>query len=155
MARKKRVPLKLVGVAELNALFDRLGKLPLGSAPKAARRGARVLADAIKAKAPVDTGMLRRGIYTMPEKRSRKGKRVFQVTYRSDMNDWFVKHYGPKLEKRAYYPASMEYGYRTRGGGYIPGYYFMRKTAEQKKAEIEQVIISVVAAEMDKMLSKR
>ena len=81
-----------------------------------------------KAKRGVVAGALRAGIVPSPaaEKTATPGKTVYDVWMDPGMNDTFVKAAGGK---RYYYPASQEYGFRTRSGGRKAGLYFMRNSA--------------------------
>ena len=53
--------------------------------------------------------------------------------------------------KRYYYPASMEYGFITRDGGYVPGYHYLRDALVDNKAEIERVTVDELAKRIDKL----
>jgi len=134
---------------ELEKAVIRLGRLPQTCVTKAARKGALVALKAAKTLAPEDEGNLKKGLILKPEKTKIKGKKVYQVTFNPAMNDIFVKV--SKEGKRAYYPASQEYGYFTRNGRYIPGFHYLKKSLENNKAKIEQEVVSVLAKEIDKL----
>lgn len=140
---------EIVGMKELERTIRELGKLPQRCVTKAARNGAKIAEKDAKANAPVDTGNLKRGIVLKPEKSRVKGKKVFQVTFNRAMNDMFVKI--SKDGKRAYYPASQEYGFFARNGRYIPGYRFLRKSIDKNENAIEDAIVNVLAKEIDKL----
>lgn len=76
------------------------------------------------ARAGVVPGALRRGIVPSPvaEKSASPYKTVYEVYWDEKMNGTFVKV--AKSGKRYYYPASQEYGFRTKRG-LVPGKYFM------------------------------
>ena len=139
---------EIEGVDELKELLDEIGKLPQKCVTKASRRGAMILLRAIKAKAPVETGQLKSGIIITGEKR-RKGNKIYQIVFSEHLNDVFVKY--SKDGKRAYYPASQEYGFITRDGGYIPGYRFMRDTADRVNGQVKSTILEVLTSELDKL----
>jgi HK97 gp10 family phage protein len=145
MARKAHVEIR--GLDELRKSIKELGKAP-GVTP-AARKGMTIAYRSARAKAPEDTGDLKKGIILKKE-RSRRGKAVFQVTMDSSMNDVFVKI--SKDGKRSYYPAAQEYGYITRDGGYMPGAYFMRDALQQNQSKIEKTIIDSMWKSIDKAL---
>jgi hypothetical protein len=126
-----------------------MGKLPQRCVTKAARKGSNELLKAVKAAAPVESGDLKSGIILKPEKSKSRGKKVFQVVFSTNMNDVFVKY--SKEGKRSYYPASMEYGYISRAGNYIPGYRFMRDTADTYDGQVKSTIMSVLLDELDKL----
>ena len=70
-----------------------------------------------------------------------EGKTVYDVYFDEKMNDTFVKYSGGK---RYYYPASQEYGFRTRGGGRKGGLYFMRNTAVSYYGALEARVAQAV-----------
>lgn len=138
----------LEGFKELEDYLRDMGKLPQKCVTKAANLGARKLLRATRAAAPVDTGELKRGLIFKAEK-SKRGKKVYQIVFSSNMNDVFVKY--SKDGKRAYYPASQEYGFIARDGGYVPGYGFMRKTADTLGGSVKSTMLEVLSKEIDKL----
>lgn len=136
------------GFKELENYLRDMGKLPQRCVTKAANLGARKLLRATRAAAPVDTGELKRGLILKAEK-SKRGKKVYQIVFSSNMNDVFVKY--SKDGKRAYYPASQEYGFISRDGGFVPGYGFMRSTADTLGGSVKSTILEVLAKEIDKL----
>ena len=137
------------GLDDLIKTINELGQLPQRCVTPAARKGGQTLLRAVRAAAPVETGDLRRGIVLKPEKSRRRGKKVYQVVFDANMNDVFAKV--SKSGKRAYYPSSMEYGYVTRNGGYIPGYRFMRDTSNSMENAVKDVMIDVLSKQIDKL----
>lgn len=106
----------------------------LGTVVRASAAG---LASITRTQAPIYTGRpkrgvvagaLRAGIVPSPgeERSATEGKVVYDVWMDPAMNDTFVRYANGK---RYYYPASQEYGFRTRSGGRKAGLYFMRNTA--------------------------
>ncbi len=145
----KRVKFEIEGMKELERTIRELGKLPQKCVTKAAKKGAQIALKAAKQKAPFLTGALEEGIILKGEKTRRKGKKVYQVTMNPAMNDVFVKT--TKDGKRYYYPASMEYGFMTRDGGYVPGYHYLRDSLVDNKERIEKTVVDVLAKEIDKL----
>ena len=131
-----------------------LGKLPQKCVTKAARKAGNVVMKAVKRTAPVDTGDLKRGLKFKAEKSRKKGKKVYQITFSADMNDIFQKK-NAEGKITGYYPVSMEYGYFAKNGRYIPGYRFMRKSAENKESDVNGVTITVLSDELDKEWAKK
>jgi len=144
-----RVDFKIEGMKELERTIRELGKLPQKCVTPAAKKGARIALKAAKAKAPFLTGALEEGIILKGEKTRRKGKKVYQVTMNPAMNDIFVKT--TKDGKRYYYPASMEYGFITRDGGYSPGFHYLRDALVDNKAAIERTVVDELAKQIDKL----
>lgn len=141
--------IEIEGLNELLRTLGQLERMPQKCVNKAVNRGAAVVHKQIKRNAPVDTGELKRGIIRKPEKRRKLGKRIVQIVFSAHMNDVFVKT--SKEGKRAYYPASIEYGFRTKGGGYVPGEYFMRSSADEVKQVAMKKMVDVLAEEIDKL----
>lgn len=144
-----KVKFKIEGMEELEKTIRKLGKLPQKCVTKAAKKGAQIALKAAKQKAPFLTGALEEGIILKGEKTRRKGKKVYQVTMNPAMNDVFVKT--TKDGKRYYYPASQEYGFITKNGGYVPGYHFLRDSLVDNKERIEKTVVDVLAKEIDKL----
>lgn len=146
------ITFKLEGVKELEAAFRRLGNVPQSVLTKAVKKGATILLKSAKAKAPEDTGTLKKGLYLKAEKSKVKGKKVYQVTFNPAYNSYFVKI--SKAGKRAYYPASQEYGFKARNGRYIPGYSYLRKSMQENESRVAAKIIDELKKEVDKLLGK-
>ena len=133
---------------------------------KASSKAAQTIKRSVKAGAPVRTGALKRNIVIRAEKAKRKGKKVRQVTIKggAEANEIFQKPIkvpgalGGK-NKKAYYPASQEYGFLARapGGGtqYIPGKYFMREGADAVSAQTESAMIDTVMKELEKIWTEQ
>lgn len=144
-----KVKFKIEGMEELEKTIRKLGKLPQKCVTPAAKKGAMIALKAAKANAPFLTGALEEGIVLKGEKTRRKGKKVYQVTMNPAMNDVFVKT--TKDGKRYYYPASMEYGFITRDGGYSPGFHYLRDALVDNKTAIERTVVDELAKQIDKL----
>ena len=144
-----KVKFKIEGMEELEKTIRKLGKLPQKCVTKAAKKGAQIALKAAKQKAPFLTGALEEGIILKAEKTKKKGKKVYQVTMNPAMNDVFVKT--TKDGKRYYYPASQEYGFITKNGGYVPGFHYLRDSLVDNKERIEKTVVDVLAKEIDKL----
>jgi HK97 gp10 family phage protein len=155
---------KIDGMDDLQKSLKKLGALPQKCVSSAARKGAKIWLNAVKARAPVDTGELKSGIILKSEKRSKKGKKVFDVEMDPAKNDVFVKmHRAGKgssavrnkktklgSETRSYYPASQEFGYFLRNGEYMPGLHFMKSGAEETATAAETVIVGELTKNIEK-----
>lgn len=144
-----KVKYEIEGMKELERTIRKLGQLPQKCVTKAAKKGAQIALKAAKQKAPFLTGALEEGIILKGEKTRRKGKKVYQVTMNPAMNDIFVKT--TKDGKRYYYPASMEYGFITRDGGYSPGFHYLRDALVDNKTAIERTVVDELAKQIDKL----
>ena len=147
MANKFRVDVHMDDLLEARRTFDAMGQLPAKIVTAAAGRGATVVKRAVKnsAEIPVLTGTMRKAVRRLRAERSKvKGKKVYPVGFDPAMNSVFQKpirnpgEAGGQNDK-AYYPASMEYGFLTRskGGGisYFPGFHFMAEAGESVRGE--------------------
>lgn len=161
---------KILGMKELEKTIKEIEKLPQKCVTKAAKSGARIVLREAKANAPFLTGALKKGIILYGERVRLTGKKVYQVVFDRNMNDIFAKTHKlgvfnsrvRNLTKRArklklgdyvrsYYPASMEYGYFSRDGNFIPGYHFLRNAIDKNSRQIETKIVGVLSKEIDKL----
>jgi hypothetical protein len=112
--------IKVEGLQELQAQFNKLGKMPKKYLTKAGREGiADDLRDA-KASAPVGkTGVLKKSIKKKMETPNKRNKGVYRLSFDTNSTPIFAKPttgiYGGKTPN-AYYPASVEYGYKGKNG---------------------------------------
>lgn len=161
---RKPIVFELDGFGGFVSVLGSMEDVPKKCVSRAAGKGATVVRRAIRGKAPVATGDLKRGIYRKGERSRLKGKKVYQLAFNPAMNDVFqkpIKNPGVAGGKsdHAYYPASMEYGFLTRskGGGYsyVPGYHFMQQAAEDSAAETKSTMIKSLNEQIDKEWSKK
>lgn len=146
-----KVKLKLEGdIRQLEKDIKKLGKLPQTVATKAAKAGANIAFKHAKTHVPEDEGNMKRGLTLRAEKRTKMGKKVYFVAYKKSMNDIFVKPYADG-SKRAYYPASQEYGF-TVMGHYTPGYNTLRNSIDKNKAAIEKEVVNAGRKAVEKLL---
>lgn len=145
--------MKIVGMKELERAFKKLGKVPQTVATKAARAGGSIALKSARNNAPEDTGELKRGIVLKRERTRIKGKAVYDVMMDPAKNPVFVKE--SKDGKRAYYPASQEYGFLTVDGGYVPGYRYLRRSIDDNKTSIEKKVLETAGKAVDKALKGR
>jgi hypothetical protein len=144
------VATKIEGMAELETYMRDMGRLPQKCVSKAARQGATIAKKAAIKGGWIDqSGEMRKGILLKGEKSKVKGRKVYQVSIDAAQNDIFVKM--TKSGKRYYYPASQEYGFKTKNGGYTPGFHFMRDALVENKNSVEQKIVDVLSKEIDKL----
>ena len=141
---------KIEGMEEAIKMIKDVGELPQKCVTKAAKKGIQIAKKDAKGGGWVDeTGYLRKSIKEKAEKSKIKGKKVYDLWPDPSMNDVFVKI--SKKGKRAYYPASIEYGFKTKSGGYVPGFKFLHNSLTDNKSEIENTIVSVLSDEIDKL----
>ncbi|MBO9598634.1 MAG: HK97 gp10 family phage protein [Cohnella sp.] len=139
-------------MSELKSIFNDLRRVPQTVATKSARAGGSIVLRAAKKNAPKDEGDLERAIILRREKTKVRGKAVYDVTIDRSMNAHFVKI--SKDGNRSYYPASQEYGFMTVDGQYVPGYRYLRNSADDNRTIVEKKILDVTKTEVDKALRK-
>lgn len=139
------------GLRRLERDIRRLQRLPQTAVNRAARMGAGVAYRWAKKNAPIDLGNMRKGLVMKAEKRTKLGKKMYFISYNKNMNDIFVKQYGPNGAKRAYYPASQEWGF-TVMGHYTPGYRTLRKSIDENADGIRQEVLKSLRKDVDKAL---
>lgn len=161
-----RVDVDIRDLEEARRTFQAMEKPPARLVTQAARRGATVVKKAVRSsgEVPVLTGLLRSAVKVIKLERSRKrGKKVYEVGFDPSYNGQFqrpIQNPGEAggTSPKAYYPASMEYGFLTRskGGGisYYPGFHFMADTGEAMRgtanAEMARKFIDAVEKEWTK-----
>lgn len=138
-------------LAELSALP---GKLQRKAFRTASRRAGKIYAEAAKARAPVDTGQLRRSIKVRALKRSRTAVGVTVGTSKKDYTG------------DQFYAAFIEYGHklgkRKRGGNagdsdnrkQVPAKPFMRPAFDASAAQLQQVFISEIGNQLESIRAK-
>ena len=135
------------GLDEVLDMLKKVGELPQKCVNKSARNGAKIPQKDSKDNAPFLTGALEEGITLKAEKTKTKGKKVYQVTIKNNLEFIRVTEEG----NRYYYPASQEYGFRLRNGGKVEGLHFMRKSIDKNSSRIESTMIKVLTDEIDKL----
>jgi hypothetical protein len=149
VARKNEIE----GMKELERTIKKLGNLPQKVVTKGAKAGAKIALKSAKNDAPKRTGNLRKSITIHGEKLKVKGRKYYQVVVdpKGTMNSVFVKMSADN-KKRYYYPASQEYGYMTRDGGYVQGKRYLSNSLDKNDEAIRKKIIDVMGKEIDKIL---
>lgn len=146
-----KVKFKIEGLAQLEKDILRLEKMSQVAVNRAARLGAGVAFKYAKRVVPVDSGNMRKGLVMKKEQRTKRGKAVYFISFKKSMNDIFVKMYGPNKNKRAYYPASQEWGF-TVMGHYTPGYRTLRKSIDNNVSGIQKEVVKSLRKDVDKAL---
>lgn len=153
------------GMKELEKSIKQLGELPQKYVTKAAKAGATIAKKGAKTGGWIDrTGDLRKGIIIKGERNKVKGKKVYDIMMDPKMSDVFQKKTKSGMRRRSegtkvkyskgdyYYPASQEFGFETKSGGYAPGFHFLREGLTENAGAIEKKTVNVLAKEVDKAL---
>lgn len=129
---------------------------------KAASKAGQIVKRSAKKQAPVRTGTLKKNIVIRSERSQYRGKKVRQVTFKGgeEANAQLQKKIkqpgalGGKSQK-AYYPASIEYGFLARapGGGvqYIEGLHYMREGADLVNRQTQEATVDTMMKELEKL----
>lgn len=141
------------GLNELIRDINRLERMPQSQITKGVRRGANVILAEARARAPVKTGKMRRKLTLKPERSSRKGKKVMQITFQK------VEKFpeSVKIAKdgtRYYYPTSQNYGFKTRNGGRVEGKHFLEGAMQAKSGQAARVIVHEIGMEVERSLAE-
>jgi hypothetical protein len=154
------VSFQIEGMQELlEDLHDLSDKAPKAALSKGVRKGANKIMRDAKADVPVYSGTLRNSLKLKTEKGNRGMlKTVVDVMFDPAFNSVLQKHvnnagkYGgtPGPGNTYYYPASMEYGFRT-GQGWSPGHYFLKHARDMNDQTFPDTIEEALNAELAKL----
>lgn len=165
MARNK---FEIEGMNELEKMIKDIGSLPQKCVTGAAKAGANIALKSARDNAPFETGNLRKGIVIKGEKKTTKGKKVYDIGMDPKMRDVFVRT--TKSGKRRvnvkrarskryktgdyYYPASMEFGFMKADGTKEPGHHFLRDSLVKNKDLIISRVLLNLSERLDKLINK-
>lgn len=146
--------IRVEGLRDLIRDIKKLENMPQKQITKGVRRGTNVIlreARAIASKRR-KTGKMAKKLTLKPERSRKRGKKVMQVTYQK------VEKFpeAVKIAKdgtRYYYPASQNFGFRTRNGGRVEGLHFLTGAMENKGRQASKVIIEEIGKEIEKSLA--
>jgi hypothetical protein len=153
------VNIRVEGLHELQAQFNRLGKMPKKYLTKAAKAG---MADPLrqaKANAPIGkgtktSGNLKKSIKSKMETPNKRNKTVYRLRYDPKMTEGFLKDssgaYGGKPPK-AYYPASVEYGFKKKVGK-VAGQFNMARAIQQHQSGSVKKVVDSLRDSLDELL---
>ena len=148
-----KVYFKVEGMRELQKSLERLGKVPQKHVTASSKKAMNIVLKQSRANAPVDTGMLKKGIKLVGERAKVKGKKIYRVVFDRNMNDVFQKK-NKEGKVTGYYPYSQEYGFFARDGKYIPGYRFISDSLTDNVSKIEKTIVSEMKKRIDAEIVK-
>ena len=179
----------LSGIETMITALNHMNKSPQKAVTKAAREAIKpVLREIKQGTVPVGkTGNLKKAITRKAERSKVRGKKVYEVTLNKKYNEVLQKPIknpgilGGKSPK-AYYPASIEYGFLTRapGGGYVyrkrvqgsnqyaekttmafqmpsrkvEGQHYMREGAENSKAQAQEAMLKSLEEMLQKLIEE-
>lgn len=148
------VDVAMLGDAELSRKLNTLqgmGRTSIVS--QAGKKAMKPVLNDIKAKVPVDTGLLKksfkaRSIKAMRGRRARGnvGARILMPT--REMVQIPAKAKG-------YYPSAQEFGFRVRGGGHVPGKRFMRDSLYGNRSQVFAIMRREMWAKIKKLMASK
>lgn len=131
-----RVTVSFEGMSTLKINLERVIDAVKAAVAEAVLEGAEIVAEAARAKAPVDSGDLRSGIKADMTWDRNAPVAWAGAGFDKDMNNKFVKY--SKTGKRYYYPTAVEYGH---GGPHpAPARPFMRPAADESRSKVRAVV---------------
>lgn len=158
MAEVRGINVSVEGLEELQAQFGRIGRIPKKYLTKAARAGMDAVLRDAKASAPTGkTGILKKSIKKKMETPNKRNKGVYRLVYDAKFTDDFLKPssgiYGGKPPV-AYYPASVEYGFKTKTGK-VAGQFNMMKAVQRHETEAIHKVIESLNESINELLATR
>ena len=93
---------------------------------KSLRPGAKIVQARAKELVPVKTGRLKRSLKI---RATRRARRVLGVQVLTGTREQL----GISPDAKGYYPAALEYGYKTASGKVVPKRSYLRRAADEKK----------------------
>lgn len=144
---------KIEGMKELQKSLEKLGKVPQKHVTASSKKAMNIVLKQSRANAPVDTGMLKKGIKLVGERAKVKGKKVYRVVFDRNMNDVFQKK-NKEGKVIGYYPVSQEYGFFAKNGRYIPGYRFIHDSLADNTHKVEKKIVTEMKKKIDAEIAK-
>lgn len=143
-----KVYFRVEGMRELQKNLKELGKVPQKHVTASSKKAMNIVLKQSRANAPVDTGMLKKGIKLVGERAKVKGKKVYRVVFDRNMNDVFQKK-NKEGKVTGYYPVSQEYGFFAKNGRYIPGYRFIHDSLADNTQKVEKTIVDEMKKRID------
>ena len=140
--------MQVEGIGEVIKLFKEIDlKTSRKALTKGTKEGVKIARNDARKNAPVDTGTLKKSIKQKAEK-YKKGKRVYRLGF---VGEGLVKVSAEG--KRAFYPASQEYGFMTRDGNKIipPTAGFLRGAIDNNREAIKKTMIKTMIEELRKV----
>jgi hypothetical protein len=147
MARRNvDIIMELEGFEELQNQFARLGqKFPKKDITASAKAGIKYPLEEAKANMKVGkTGLLKKGLKAVMEKtRNRRSKTVYRLMWSDKYTEYYLKEGGGGKyggEDPAYYPHSIEYGWKTAYGKH-EGYFIGKRAVEKTSKASAQAVV--------------
>lgn len=152
------ITISLEGAAELESQLAAIGKLPKKAMTRAAKAGVNPIVSDAKARSSASskTGMFVRGIRATQETPRKRNKSVYFIYWWKKYAENYVKPikhvglYGGK-NSQGYYPMSVEWGFKAKGGK-VQGKYYVRDAIAAHQASSLQKVMDTLSQEIDKLI---
>jgi hypothetical protein len=148
--------IKVEGLQELQAQFNKLGKMPKKHLTKASKAGSDGPLREAKGSAPTgETGLLKKGLQRKMETPNKRNKTVYRIRWNPNYTNNYLKPttgaYGGKTPF-AYYPHSVEYGFKGKYGRIeTKHYHFVTKAIERTEAQSLKKIVNSLNDSIDQL----
>lgn len=142
------------GMTELLKYLGDVGdKAPRQALAKGVRKGANLILRDAKGDAPVYSGTMAHALKLKTETgNTKKLKVVIDVTFDAGYTYHFKgQDREPPAKTDYYYPASMEFGFRTKNGGHRAGHYFMKQARDDNDTTFYETVEQALSDELDKL----
>jgi hypothetical protein len=152
--------IRVEGLEDLELQFARIGKMKKKYLTRAAKAGMAAPERQAKADVPVGkgtktSGSLKKSIKKKMETPNKRNKAVYRLRYDPKFTPVFLKPssgaYGGKPPV-AYYPASVEYGFKTKDGGFVAGQFNIAKAIQKHQAKSLQLITNSLKDSIDEIV---
>lgn len=153
---KRMVAIAPIGIKEVQRAFKELPpRLQRQTVNRAVRKSLRRLREKVALATPIDTGILatemeRAKIKSLKISKKRRASFVIAGIILPTRDELIIDR-----EAKGYYPVAIEYGFKTRGGGFVPGKRFIRGTVDREKATEQARIGKDINADIMKQLKKK
>jgi hypothetical protein len=152
------------GLEELTRQLDNLGKnFPKPKIRKAVNAGMKLPLKKAKELAPKESGSLKKGLIKIEEPKfkamKKKKKVVMRLVFNRAMNPIFQKPITPEgkgtrggKKDTAYYPVSVEYGFKiNKDGTKEEGKYFVRRAIEMTSTATQEKVVESLLQTIDEI----
>jgi hypothetical protein len=157
MAEIRGATFRVEGLRELQAQFERIGKMPKKYLTRAAKEGSDGPLKEAKGSAPVGkTGLLKKGLQRKMETPNKRNKSVYRIRWSPNYTDQYLKPTTGVLGGKtpfAYYPHSVEYGFPTKSGR-KEGQYFVTKAIERTESSSMQKIVNSLSKSIEEITNQ-
>lgn len=150
-----QVDVSVLGDRDLQVQFDRLEGMGRRTTiiSQSAKKAMNPVLASIRARVPVDTGLLKKSFKAASVKAMRGRKARGNVGARILMPTQDMVQIPARA--KGYYPAAQEFGFRVRGGGHVDGKRFMRDSLYGNRTQVHAIMRREMWARIKKLMAKK